>query len=249
MIGKLGKTPRRFDKRTLRLAKYSVALPPPPVSVDFASKVSDWPMMANDSVGDCTCAAAGHMIEQWGVYASVPTILTDAEVLGAYPVIAEYAPSNPSSDQGANMLDVLNYWRKTGMGTKADKIAAYAALDISKLDEAKLAVSLFGNTYIGVSLPISAQGQDDLWDVVPDDGNGNSQAGSWGGHCVPIVGYEPGKLALVTWGKLIHMTESFYLAYCEEAYGVMSQDWIGGNGLSPSGFDVAQLQQDLAEIN
>lgn len=245
---KLGKNPVRYDTRTLRLAKYAISLPTPPPSIDFASKVGDWPMMANDSVGDCTCAAAGHMVQQWSTYANTPTVMSDGEILGAYSAITGYSPSDPNSDQGANMLDVLNYWRKTGIGAKVDKIAAFTALDMGKLLEMQLAVSLFGNCYIGVNMPISAQSQEDLWDVVPDDGSGNSQAGSWGGHCIPIVGYEPGKLAIVTWGKLIKMTEAFYLTYCEEAYAVLSQDWIASSGNSPSGFDLVQLQLDLGNI-
>jgi hypothetical protein len=57
---KLGKKPPKFDDRTLRFAKYTVAgLAPPPTKANYYGKVKNWPMMGNDNYGDCTCAAAG----------------------------------------------------------------------------------------------------------------------------------------------------------------------------------------------
>ncbi len=65
--GKLGKLSVRTDVRTLRLRKYVdlPALPTPPERIDLTARVGDWPMYANDTRGDCTTAAAGHMIEAW----------------------------------------------------------------------------------------------------------------------------------------------------------------------------------------
>jgi hypothetical protein len=60
---KLGKSTARHDPRTLLLAAYvTPALPIPPASFDLTSKVSSWGMMDNDQIGDCTCAAAGHLL-------------------------------------------------------------------------------------------------------------------------------------------------------------------------------------------
>ncbi len=67
MLRKLGKLPVRTDVRTLRIGRYvdTAKLPEPPVALDLADRVGDWPMYANDRIGDCTIAAAGHMIEAW----------------------------------------------------------------------------------------------------------------------------------------------------------------------------------------
>ena len=64
---KLGKLPVRTDVRTLSLARYvdKAKLPSPPDAFDETTQVHDWPMYANDRIGDCTIAAAGHMIEAW----------------------------------------------------------------------------------------------------------------------------------------------------------------------------------------
>ncbi|HEX4786746.1 MAG TPA: hypothetical protein VH350_20570, partial [Candidatus Sulfotelmatobacter sp.] len=64
---KLGKGVARHDPRTLLLASYvTTALPAPPASADLTAKVgASWGMMDNDQIGDCTCAAAGHLIMEW----------------------------------------------------------------------------------------------------------------------------------------------------------------------------------------
>src|SRR5260221_7180319 len=64
---KLGKLPAETDVRTLSLARYvdPAVLPPPPATLDLATRVPAWPMYANDRLGDCTTAAAGHMIQVW----------------------------------------------------------------------------------------------------------------------------------------------------------------------------------------
>src|SRR5260370_34160259 len=64
---KLGKGTARHDPRTLLMAAYiTPSLPTPPASFDLTTKVKSlWGMMENDQIGDCTCAAAGHLIMEW----------------------------------------------------------------------------------------------------------------------------------------------------------------------------------------
>ena len=64
---KLGKLAHRDDARTLKLTNYLTtgALPSAPATLDLSGKVANWQMFANDRLGDCTCAAAGHMVELW----------------------------------------------------------------------------------------------------------------------------------------------------------------------------------------
>jgi len=239
----------RHDTRTLLLANYlpSTAIAPPPASEDYTKKVKSWPMMLNDNLGDCTCACAGHMIEQWTTYAADnPFTPTDKEVLKAYEAVSGYTPSNPDSDQGAVVVDVLNYWRKTGVGRH--KIMAYAALEPRNHDQVKDAVVLFGNCYIGVQLPLSAQRQK-VWSVPPGGAVGHGAVGSWGGHAIPVVAYDVRGLTVVTWGSLKRMTWSFFDTYCDEAFAVLSHDWINKKGLAPNEFDLAALQQDLGQID
>ena len=126
---KLGKAVARHDPRTLLLASYlTPALPAPPASLDISTKVSSWGMMANDQLGDCTCAAAGHLIMEWTANAGKQTVTpTDQQIIAAYSAITGYNPVTGANDNGANEVDVLNYWRQTGIA--GDQIGGYVALE------------------------------------------------------------------------------------------------------------------------
>src|SRR5580692_5453945 len=153
---------------------------------------------------------------------------------------------------GPNMLDVLKYWRKTGIG--GDKITAFAQLEPKNGIQARDAVNLFGNCYIGVALPnfAVAPGTDFLqtpWVVPPQGPVGNAAPNPQNGHCIPAVGYDARNLYVVTWGALKSMSWQFYDAYMDEAFAVLSGDWINTKvGTSPSGFNMAALQKDLAAV-
>jgi hypothetical protein len=246
---KLGKKPPKFDHRTLLFGKYTLAgLPPPPPVVDYSRKVTSWPMMKNDTYGDCTCAAAGHMIEEWTANtASKPLIVSDQQILAAYN---HFAHGNP--DAGANMLDVLNYWRHTGIGQ--DKITAYVQLEPQNDVQVRDSVYLFGSCYIGVALPDFAvpPGVDPLtvpWVVPPQGPVGNAKPDPNNGHCIPAVGYDQRNLYVVTWGALKPMSWQFYDTYMDEAYAVLSRDWIDKKlKKAPPGFDMVTLDKDLSAI-
>ena len=240
------------------MAKYIKALPAAPASDGYVAKIHDWGMMLNDTLGCCTVACAGHEILQWSTYSGHPFRVTDAEVLAAYesPQVGSYVPGDPSTDNGAVILDVLNYWRKTGIG--GHKIAAFVAVNWRNHEEVKQAIALLGNVYIGIQLPLSAQqptvgGNGNLVWRCPPTQTGNGAPGSWGGHAIPIVGYGPDGTPkqgteIITWGSVYDMTWGFSDTYVDEAYAVLSHDWIDAQGKSPSNFDLAQLQADLAAL-
>src|SRR6202790_2804117 len=84
---KLGKGVARHDPRTLLLASYvTPGLPVPPASVDLSPKVgASWGMMDNDQIGDCTCAAVGHLIMEWTANAGKKMATpTDEQIVAAY---------------------------------------------------------------------------------------------------------------------------------------------------------------------
>jgi hypothetical protein len=244
----LGKMAARHDPRTLLMANYLKPsnIAPPPASKDFQQKVKKWPMMLNDKLGDCTCACAGHMIEQWTTYASKEVIPADQAILQAYEAVSGYKPGHPKTDKGAVVLDVLNYWRKTGISKH--QIMAYAAVEPKNHDQIKDAVVLFGNCYLGVQLPVSAQ-QQQVWSVPPGGPVGEGAPGSWGGHAIPVVAYDVRGLTVITWGAPKRLTWGFLDAYCDEAYAVLSHDFFNEKEISASGFDLATLKDDLAKID
>jgi hypothetical protein len=243
MIYKLGKLPVRHDPRTLKLKTFLKAVPPVPASVDWGGKVQDWKMLANDSVGDCTCAGAGHADMLWTANAAAQTAHpTDDQILSAYSAITGYNPADPNTDQGANMLDVLKYWRSTGIA--GTTIQAFVSVDWMDPKEVAAAIYLFGCLYIGVNLPQSAEdafGAGQPWADTTD-------TNILGGHCVLLTGYDQGTVKLVTWGKEITATLEWLKTYCEESYAILTPAWIEATGQAPSGFDMAQLDAKLAQI-
>ncbi len=239
---KLGKLAPKHDERTLQFANYlSYNLPPAPAYKDWSGYINTWGMMKNDTVGDCTCAAAGHLIMEWTINTKHEVVPTDAQIIAAYSAITGYNPKTGANDNGADEISVLNYWRKTGVASH--KIGAYAATEPNNHTHIKQAVYLFGGCYIGLALPISAQTQK-VWSVPPGGLKGKGAPGSWGGHAVPVVAYDDMSLTVITWGEPLKMTWGFWDAYCEESYAIISNDFLTG-GKAPNGFDLSALQKDM----
>jgi hypothetical protein len=238
---KLGKITPRVDVRTLTLSRYvdRAQLPDPPPALDLTDRVSEWPMYANDRIGDCTTAAAGHMIEAWTAEARGAAVeVSESAVLAAYDRVKIVDPL--TGEEGAVELDVLRDWRKHGVGHH--RIAAFARVSTADHKLAQTAAWLFGGLYIGLALPLSARDQE-TWDW---NGSltGDDRPGSWGGHAVDVVRYDADALAVVTWGSLKSMTWSFWDRYCDEAYCIISKDFLDGDR-APNGFDLQALRADL----
>jgi hypothetical protein len=244
---KLGARPPRHDDRTLQLATYlTPEMPAPPVEVNWLAPVNIWPMFLNDRIGDCTCAAAGHLILGWTANTGQQVRLTDSDILGAYEAVTGYNPADPSSDQGAVELDVLNYWRRTGIA--GHKPTAYVRVDHTNSRQVRQAISLFGGVYIGAALPTAARDQfraGQTWRAVIGP---QGRKGSWGGHALGVLAYGTRGLTAVTWGTRQHMTWSWWSRYVVECYGIVSVDFLDAAGRSPQGLDLPTLLGDLAAI-
>jgi hypothetical protein len=251
---KLGKGAARKDARTLLLENYFTPdIPMPPDSADQSHGINpeQWEMLGNDKIGDCTVAAALHQELAWnGPMSKVsPACLVSPtvdyyDVLEAYEVLSGYDSDTGANDNGAVVLDVLNYWRKTGIAGR--KITAYAAVGPQDAQRIRQAVSLFGGCYLGLQLPLIAAGQA-LWSSIPGpEAAGHpsdADPGSWGGHAVVAVGYTDSFVQVVTWGAIKPMTWGFLSRYCDEAYAILSPDWR-----PPAGIDQAKLLADLSAI-
>jgi len=241
---KLGKLPARVDPRSLSLARYvdREVLPVPPPALDLSAPVAAWPMYGNDRLGDCTTAAAAHMIEAWTAAAGGgPVEVPEAAVLAAFDAVKITDPM--TGDEGAVVLDVLRLWRTAGIG--GHRIGAYARIAREDRDLAATAAWLFGGLYLGLQLPLRA-GDQDVWDWMGRL-DGPDAPGSWGGHAVDVVAYDERGLTVVTWGALKRMTWAFWSRYCDEAWCVLSTDYLA-DGRSPAGFDLEALRSDLGLV-
>ena len=245
---KLGRKPSPYSPRLFKLAKYLQTLPPLPTSRQWSAKATaPWGVMLNDSLGDCTCAGAGHAIQTWSANAGIELTVQDADILAAYEAVGGYKPGQPATDNGCCMTDVLKYWRTTGIGDH--RIGAYVSVNPKCLSHVQAALDLFGGLYVGANLPVSAQNQD-VWDATADT---PGDAGSWGGHCIFVPDMAQfctpqANLTCITWGELKNLTVAWWSAYVEECYAIVSQDFLN-QGVSPDGLNLALLQQDLAQVS
>ena len=240
---KLGKLPPKRSRKTLCLSNYMNVSQVEFPAVKAWERPINYGMLGNDLVGDCTCAGVAHMIMNWQAVANAgsPIAFTDDQVLAAYSAITGYNPNDPSTDQGAVELDVLNYWQQTGF--QGHKIAGYVSLDCHNLDMIKAAIFLFGGVYTGFRVPDYIMDGRKTWESQPGSPN------IAGGHCVPAFGYGRAGCAVCSWGDLYHMNWQFWLDFFDEGYAVVAPEWIKASGVSPTGLDLPGLLNDLKVVS
>lgn len=240
---KLGKQPPAADPRTPHVSKLMRMVQPKP-AVDWTSAVKAWDCLGNDVHGDCTAAAAYHLVQTWLCNNGFDFAPSTDQTLALYSATSDY----PKADNGAVESQVLHYWSTVGIPTSFNTdVITFASLNPQNLDELKLSIEWFGGCYIGVALPLSAQTQT-VWDVPAGGLAGNGAPGSWGGHAICLVAYDETSFTCVTWGKLLKITPAFLQAYCDEAYAVASRNWLADSGISPPGLNWDGLTKELSAI-
>jgi hypothetical protein len=248
---RLGKLPAKDDPRTLRLSKYVVALPVPTKIFGFGGLYEDWLMLGNDKYGDCVLAGASHETMLWNkLRGGVDVPMSTKTTLEDYSELTGFDPKNPSTDNGAYMLDALKYRKATGVRDANEgrhKIAAFLQLDTGNFTQAIQACYVFGAIGIGFEVPDTIWDQWDngeYFDVV------DPNAQIIGGHYVPGVGSRnsAARITIVTWGRRWQMTKKFYETYVDEAYVMLSEEQIRADGKGIHGLDLEQLNADLAAL-
>lgn len=231
------------DPRTLKLANYvkPELLPQAPARVIRSRSVlrhGGYPMYANDRLGDCTCATAGHMELTWS-HGKVR--VSEADVVKLYDATGV-------GDTGRYELDVLNFWKKHGLA--GYEVLAFARVDWRDHALLRTACWLFGGIYCGAGLPVAAQRQR-KWDVAAGQKlSGEWAFGSWGGHAFHIADADQHGVTVVTWAETKRVSWRWVNAYFDEAYAIISPEWLHHeHGTeSPQGFNLKQLQADLAAL-
>lgn len=245
---RLGKKPAVPGAIKFALANYvNLDLPVPPDHFRHDTP-PPWNDYANSDCGDCVFAGAANMTALWEHEGGLPLPPFDDEsVVSAYSAVTGYDPADEDTDNGTNMADGFSYWRKTGLpdaAGKRHKIDAYAWVQLDNMRFLKASLWLLGAVGIGFMFPDYAMDQfyEGLWEVKDGD--------VAGGHFVPCVGIaENGNLICVSWGREVEMTPEFYREYADEVVGVIETDRLDKTTrLSPEGFNVTRLQQDLATV-
>jgi hypothetical protein len=244
----ISRGPRLSLKNYLR-----TRMPPPPAVCDYTAKGGPViaQMLGNDRLGDCTAAAAFHISGIMLANAGAPvTWDVGNQVIPFYSATGGYISGNGSTDNGANEIDVLNYWHNHGLLLDGShKILAWMVVDATSYDEVATSIWLFENVYFGIELP-------DAWvNPVPSVGGF-----TWGiagaanpdnGHAFPGLGYDADGVKISTWGMTGTLTWPAVQRYARhsnggELYTVFSVDSIErATAKAPNGLNLAQLMDDI----
>lgn len=174
------------------------SVPTPPPSVDYSVQASAIlsDVFLNDQLGDCVIAGGYHIEGQATANAGDPFHATSAQITADYSAIGGYVPGDPSTDNGCNLQDAMNYWMSKGFAN-GTKLLGWLAIDPTNKAELMLALYLFENLYFGIELPDTwitpfPSGDGFVWDVgTPDPQNG---------HCVEGDGYNAQGVQIDSWG-------------------------------------------------
>jgi len=253
---KLGRLARSFNPKIPMLHTLLEAVAPTPVvaAVDYTKNMpANLGMMANDTLGDCTCAAFYHALQVWS-FNALTKIDTepDLDVVKLYELACGYNPAQGGEGPGGNEQHVLTYLLKKGApygpdGTQTQKIDAFVEIDVKNIDNIKRGIYGAGVAYIGFNVPqfIMPAGQEPLkvWDVDP-----NADNTIIGGHAVVLAGYDANGATVISWGSYYTMTWAFFSKFVDEAYAIIDGEWINSTGKSPGGLTLQQLVQSMEAL-
>ena len=206
--------------------------------------------MKNDVLGICTAAGLGHFEQVWHINTGRGITLTDDQIIDFYSATTGYVRGDPSTDQGGNELDILKQWLKTPGLLAGHSLTGFAPFRATVTNSIKDSIAICGGAYLGINLPKTILNQGDLWYVPAQGPTGDGAPGSLGGHAVVAVAYNTRHIVFISWGQLYKMTWDFYTTYTEEAYALVSEDWIKSTThLSPSGFDMDTLKANMNALS
>jgi hypothetical protein len=250
---KLGRQNRTFDSRIPKMSALlsGKTMTPPPATVDWTKGMpANLGMMLNDTLGDCTCAAAYHALQVWTFNAGGKMqTQPDPDVLKLYELACGYNPKAGGEGPGGNEQKVLTFWMNKGVptgpaGATSQKIAAFVEVDVHNVDEVKRAIVECGVAYIGLNvpqyiLPAPPAEPPKVWAVQ------KTNDAIIGGHAVVLAGYDTNGARLVSWGNYYTMTWEFFAKYVDEVYAIADTTWINSKGTTPGGLSLAELEVQM----
>jgi hypothetical protein len=248
---RLGRRLHDPDRPALHLGRLlSGAVPPHPASIDHFSKISNWGVLGNDHYSDCGPAMVCHdrmLVKKY--LAGVDLSPDTADATDLYKRSGN--PNFPQDDNGVVLADMLSEVQHVGVGPLGARVKciAYAQVDVRDLDEIRAAIAIFGSLHLGVDLQRAQQRQTDMggpWDVAPN-------SAEWGGHAV-LAGFYTSDttagrpdISVVTWGKPIGVTDTFWTQRTREAWVVIWPEHLGAASFI-AGIDQAALASDYTAL-
>lgn len=249
LLGKAPATDFGAANVTLKMVQ-AEELPAAPRSFGHGTMFRDWGMLGNDAVGDCAFAGSAHEHMCWtgiGNKGTLSSKFTTSGVLSDYSALTGYKPSDPSTDQGTVVSQLMDYRRTTGL---VDASGARHKIDLAvrlksssgtfDWDEFIRAVWAFKVVAVGTLIPQSAMDQFNAgqpWSYVGDNNID-------GGHYIPAVGSmnSGNQVSIITWGVRQIMDRSFFEAYVDELWVPLSEESMGAIETALSAVDWAAVE-------
>lgn len=243
-----GKRPAQITATTPRLGGALLGGYQPPPVCDWTKAVKEWPLLCNDTIGDCVPVAVLHLLQALRANAWGSTWQpADIEALSLYGEWGGY-DGTPLTDHGTVMSVALNLWGAAGYTVGGAESVPWIAY-INPRDELtiKTAIAELGGALGGIMLPMHADGtMFDDWTVLPDAADVASQDG----HCIFLAGYDADGLIAITWGQAKRISWPFWRAFADECWAAGSgTDWLDARaGKSPSGLNWTQIAAEVARL-
>ncbi|MGC8520035.1 MAG: hypothetical protein ACP5P4_16190 [Steroidobacteraceae bacterium] len=202
--------------------------------------------MLNDRLGDCAEAGYGHALQVWTAASGKPMLTEPNSAIEALYGTQGYVPGNPSTDRGTVLQSLLSLLVKGPLPANIPKITAFIEIDPTNSTDIDRATYECGLVYIGFNVPAFLQSLESPGSTWSTEPWANNQI--VGGHCVISAGYTPGLRQIISWGARYRMTNAFWDAYVDEAYALISPEWLEATGSTPLGLTPAALEQQMAAI-
>ena len=231
--GKMGRLPAEFPAGLHDLTYYTVAgaLPKAPASMPVPA-FPNWNVLANDRLGDCGIAGLQHLME---------AAATDTHETETWPTDQQaadyYLKFTGGQDTGVVLSQFLAYVRKHGY--YGHTVTAFAPVRMHDVATLTSAVWLYDAAYCGINVTqamMDAFGQGEPWTLAM------TQGPPIGGHCIPLVAYDPAFLTAISWGAVQKIEYAAWHAMSEEAWAVIPGELAGGDG---HGVNLAALEIEV----
>lgn len=239
---RFGKLPPKIDYRTLQFGSYlKDDIPASPPETHLTHRVCTnlgyaahylFPMFANDVLGDCTIAGMAHGSTVYHGMVNQKHIPAQTEVIRIYNHLSG------GVDSGLYLLDVVKYWRSTGI--EESKIYAYANVSPHNHEHVKQAIAIFGGLFMGF------QCQEKVLDEFRDSKPWQPSKKINAGHAVYVTGYNKDWVDTLTWGTIQLGTWAWWDEHVDECYALLPPE-AAIEGFT-TGFDFARLKADLSEV-
>jgi hypothetical protein len=234
--------------RMPQLSFHALAKSSAPPSLDRSALAFNPQMFGNDGIGDCSSAGIANALLAGAALHNYGLAITTDDVIRFYSGSCGYNPSNPSTDRGGVLANVLTWQAQNGFAAAAIQdqfVGDFANIDVGDLNALRNVAAACGAVYLGVDLAVADQVPiNGVWDTDTPADAGDPTPGSWGGHCIDLWDYDgvsdTSLCRLATWGTLHPATWRWVRSRLAEAHMIMWRQ-IGG---AIDGFDYDRLKAD-----